>query len=69
MSKMQVYNSISKAKEEFIPLEKNKAKMYVCGPTVYGPGHIGHARTYVAYDVIRRYLEFKGFKVRLQKKE
>ena len=64
MSKMQVYNSISKAKEEFIPLEKNKVKMYVCGPTVYGPGHIGHARTYVAYDVIRRYLEFKGFKVR-----
>jgi cysteinyl-tRNA synthetase len=61
---IQLYNSLSRKKEELNPMKKNEIKMYVCGPTVYGPGHIGHARTYIAFDIIRRYLEFAGFKVK-----
>lgn len=60
---ISVYNTLSKKKEVFKPLEKNKVRMYVCGPTVYGPAHIGHARTYIAFDIIRRYLELRGFSV------
>ncbi len=60
----EIFNSLSKKKEEFKPLEENEVKMYVCGPTVYGPGHIGHAKTYTAFDIIRRYLEYSGFKVK-----
>jgi len=58
-----IYNSLSHKKEEFTPVEKGKVKMYVCGMTVYSDAHIGHARTYFAFDVIRRYLEYKGYKV------
>ncbi|MEM4261857.1 MAG: cysteine--tRNA ligase, partial [Candidatus Diapherotrites archaeon] len=54
---LKVFNTLSKKLEPFIPLEKGKVKMYVCGPTVYGPAHIGHARTYIAFDIIRIYLE------------
>ncbi|MBZ9578477.1 cysteine--tRNA ligase [Patescibacteria group bacterium] len=61
---LKLYNTLSRKKEFFRPREKKKVSMYVCGPTVYGPGHVGHARTYIAFDVIRRYLEYKGFKVR-----
>jgi len=57
---LQVYNTLSRKKERFVPLEDGKVKMYVCGMTVYSDAHIGHARTYVAFDVIRRYLEYKG---------
>jgi cysteinyl-tRNA synthetase len=60
---MKLFNSLSREKEELIPLKENEIGMYVCGPTVYGPGHIGHARTYIAFDVIRRYLEYRNFKV------
>ena len=60
---LEIYNSITRKKEEFIPVEKEKVKMYVCGMTVYSDAHIGHARTYFAFDVIRRYLEYKGFDV------
>jgi cysteinyl-tRNA synthetase len=60
---IKIYNTLSKNKEEFIPIEKNKVKMYVCGMTVYSNAHIGHARTYFAFDVIRRYFEHKGFEV------
>jgi len=60
---LKVYNTRTRSIEEFKPIKKNEVGMYVCGPTVYGPGHIGHARTYTAFDIIRRYLEFKGFKV------
>lgn len=62
---LKVYNTITKKKEIFKPLKKNKVGMYVCGPTVYGPSHLGHARTYAAFDIIRRYLEHSGFKVKL----
>jgi len=61
---LKVYNSLSKKKEIFKPLKDKKVGFYVCGPTVYGPGHIGHARTYVAFDIIKRYLEYKGYKVK-----
>jgi len=60
---MKLYNTLSRKKEEFIPLEKNKVKMYVCGPTVYDYIHIGNARPYVIFDTIRRYLEYKGYDV------
>ncbi|MBU0662595.1 MAG: cysteine--tRNA ligase [Candidatus Diapherotrites archaeon] len=62
---LQMYNSLSRKKEKFIPLSGGKnVTMYVCGPTVYGPGHIGHARTYTAFDIIRRYLEYRDYKVK-----
>ena len=60
---LKIYNSFSRKKEDFTPVEKNKIKMYVCGMTVYSDAHIGHARTYFAFDVIRRYFEYKGYKV------
>ena len=60
---MKVYNTLTKRKEEFIPLEENKVKMYVCGPTVYDYIHIGNARPYVIFDTVRRYLEYKGYEV------
>ncbi|RLF17178.1 MAG: cysteine--tRNA ligase [Thermoprotei archaeon] len=60
---MYLYNTASKRLEEFIPRVKNEVKMYVCGPTVYDETHIGHARTYIAFDIIRRYFEYLGYKV------
>ncbi len=60
---LKVYNTETRVKQEFVPVEEGKVEMYVCGPTVYDNCHVGHARSYVAFDVIRRYLEFKGLKV------
>ncbi|MFH1013103.1 MAG: cysteine--tRNA ligase [Thermoplasmatota archaeon] len=60
---LEIYNSLTRKKEPFIPLVEDCVKMYVCGMTVYSDAHIGHARTYHAFDVIRRYLQYKGFKV------
>nr|MDO8075412.1 cysteine--tRNA ligase [Candidatus Freyarchaeota archaeon] len=60
---MRVYNTLTRKKEEFIPLNGKRVGMYVCGPTVYDYSHVGHARSYVAFDVIRRYLEYKGYTV------
>ena len=51
---LKIFNTLSRNKEEFKPVEKGKVKMYVCGMTVYSNAHIGHARTYFAFDVIRR---------------
>ncbi|AXI25897.1 cysteine--tRNA ligase [Methanofervidicoccus sp. A16] len=62
---MKIYNTLTKKKEEFIPLEKPIVKMYICGPTVYDEAHLGHGRTYVAFDLIRRYLEHRNYIVRL----
>lgn len=56
-----VYNTISGTKEEFQPMVGNRVYMFVCGPTVYDESHLGHARTYIAFDVIARYLRFKGY--------
>lgn len=60
---MLIYNTQTHKKEEFVPLEPNKIKMYVCGPTVYDQIHIGNARTFLAFDVIRRYLMYSGYQV------
>lgn len=60
---MKIYNTLSRKKEEFITIEKNRAKIYVCGPTVYNFIHIGNARPIVVFDVLRRYLLYKGYKV------
>ncbi|MCD6504236.1 class I tRNA ligase family protein, partial [Candidatus Bathyarchaeota archaeon] len=59
-----VYNTLTKRKEPFHPLRPGEVRIYVCGPTVYDYIHIGNARSFVAFDVVRRYLEYKGFKVR-----
>ena len=61
---MQIYNSLTRIKEEFIPLKAGEIGMYVCGPTVYDEPHIGHARSAYIFDVIRRYLEYRGYRVR-----
>ncbi len=60
---MKLYNTLTKRKEEFIPLEEGKVRMYVCGPTVYNYIHIGNARPVIVFDTVRRYLEYKGYKV------
>ena len=60
---MRIYNTLSKRKEEFVPLEENKVKMYACGITVYDHCHIGHARQAITYDVISQYLRYKGYDV------
>ncbi|MFA4981263.1 MAG: cysteine--tRNA ligase [Candidatus Omnitrophota bacterium] len=61
---MRIYNSLTRTKEEFAPLKPDKVGMYVCGPTVYDEPHIGHARSAYIFDVIRRYLIYKGLKVK-----
>lgn len=58
-----LYNTLTRKKEEFIPLQANKVKMYVCGPTVYNYIHIGNARPAIVFDTVRRYLEYKGYEV------
>ena len=60
---LKFFNTLSKKQEEFKPLAEGKVKMYVCGPTVYDKAHLGHARCYITWDVLYRYLKFKGFDV------
>mgnify|MGYP004627048071 FL=1 len=60
---MKLHNSYTNQTEEFKPIEENKVKMYVCGPTVYDNAHLGHARCYITWDVLYRYLKFKGYDV------
>ena len=61
---LKVYNTLTREKEEFVPVEKNKVKMYVCGLTVQNYSHLGHMRGVINYDVIRNYLEYKGYEVK-----
>src|SRR5205085_5001149 len=61
---LYITNSLTRAKELFIPLNPPHVGLYVCGPTVYGYPHLGHARPYITFDVLRRYLEHIGYKVR-----
>lgn len=60
---MKIFNTLTRQKEEFVPLEEGKVKMYVCGPTVYNLIHIGNARPMIIFDTVRRYLEYKGYEV------
>lgn len=61
---LKVYNFLTRRKEEFIPLHEGRVGMYVCGPTVYDHAHLGHAKTYVSFDTIVRYMRYLGYKVR-----
>ncbi len=61
---LKLYNTLSKKIEEFIPIDPNEVKIYMCGPTVYDYFHIGNARSFVMADIVRRYLEYKGYKVK-----
>ena len=60
---MKLFNTLTRRKEEFVPLEEGKVKMYVCGPTVYNLIHIGNARPMIIFDTVRRYMEYKGYEV------
>lgn len=60
---MKIYNTLTKKKEEFVPIEEGKVRMYVCGPTVYNFIHIGNARPMIMFDTVRRYFEYKGYDV------
>lgn len=60
---MKLFNTLTRQKEDFIPLEEGKVKMYVCGPTVYNYIHIGNARPMIVFDTVRRYMEYKGYEV------
>ena len=61
---MKIFNTLSRRKEEFVPLTPGEVKMYVCGPTVYNFIHIGNARPMIVFDTVRRYFEYKGYDVR-----
>src|SRR3954451_16109174 len=61
---IQLYNTLTRKKETFVPLEEGKVKMYVCGPTVYNYIHIGNARPAIVFDTVRRYMEYRGYDVK-----
>ena len=60
---LKLYNTLTRKKEEFKPIEENKVRMYSCGPTVYNYFHIGNARPFIIFDTLRRYLEYRGYDV------
>ncbi len=60
---IKLFNTVTRRKEEFVPLEGNQVNFYVCGPTVYDYFHIGNARVFIIFDVIRRYMKFRGYDV------
>ena len=60
---MKIFNTLTRKKDEFVPLQEGKVKIYACGPTVYNYIHIGNARPLCVFDVLRRYLEWRGFDV------
>ena len=60
---MKIYNTLTRQKEEFVPVHPGKVGMYVCGPTVYNYIHIGNARPMIIFDTVRRYMEYKGYEV------
>src|SRR5512133_2141184 len=61
---MQIYNTMTRKKEELVPLVPGQISMYACGPTVYNYFHIGNARPFIVFDTLRRYLEYRGYNVR-----
>ena len=60
---LRIYNSLTRREEEFIPLRAGEVRMYVCGPNLYGPAHVGHALSYLVFDIVRRYLDYRGYRV------
>ena len=60
---MKIYNTLTRSKQEFVPMDKDNVKMYSCGPTVYDYFHIGNARPFIVFDTMRRYLEYIGYNV------
>src|SRR5262245_28879746 len=60
---LKIFNVLGREKQDFVPLEQGKVNMYVCGPTVYDSSHIGHGKTYIAFDVIVRYLRYSSYQV------
>ena len=60
---MTIFNTMSMKKEDFVPIEEGKVRMYACGPTVYNFIHVGNARPIIMFDVLRRYLEYRGYDV------
>ncbi|NQT65898.1 MAG: cysteine--tRNA ligase, partial [FCB group bacterium] len=62
---MKIYNTLTNRKEEFVPVEAGKVKMYICGPTVYNYFHIGNARPLIFFDVVKKFFEFMGNEVTL----
>ena len=62
--KLTIYNTLTRKKEQFVPVHNNLVGMYVCGPTVYGDAHLGHARPAITFDLLFRYLQKLGYKVR-----
>ena len=60
---LKIFNTLSRKKELFKPIHENRVKIFVCGPTTYDLSHLGHARTYISYDIIARYLRYKGYSV------
>ena len=60
---MRIYNTLTRQKQEFVPIAENEVKMYACGPTVYNYIHIGNARPLIIFDTLRRYMEYRGMKV------
>ncbi|MFN7954559.1 MAG: cysteine--tRNA ligase [bacterium] len=62
---LKIYSTLSRTKDEFVPIEPGHVRMYVCGPTVYDSAHLGHARSALTFDVVRRYLQYLGYEVRL----
>lgn len=61
---LKIYNTKTRRKEEFVPVAEGHVGMYVCGPTVYGPPHLGHAKSYISFDIIHRYFKYLGYKVK-----
>ena len=61
---LEIYNSLTRFKETFTPLHEGYVGMYVCGPTVYGDAHLGHASPAITFDLLYRYLQYLGYKVR-----
>ena len=60
---MDIYSTLTRSKENFETMNKNRVNFFVCGPTVYDDAHIGHGRTYISFDTIKRYLEYSGYAV------
>ena len=60
---MDIYSTLTRSKENFDTINKNRVNLFVCGPTVYDDAHIGHGRTYISFDTIKRYLEYSGYAV------